>query len=113
VGADPVDHLGQPVREAGGRRLPGSDGVPPVAFGVPTGVDAEVVGADVRGGVDQWQEFLGRRIAQQGVHVVVENDRHPVVRRTSVTDRAALPGEGGEHTVPVCPGDERDGHCGE
>jgi len=107
---DPVDHLGESVREPRRRRFPGADGVPPVALGVPAGVDAEVVRPDLGRGVDQRQQLLGRRVTPQRVHVVVEDDRHPVLDRAPLPDRAALTRERREHAVDVGPDDERHRH---
>ena len=110
-GPDPVEHLGDPVREPGCGRLPRPDRVPPrfAQFGVPAGVDAEVLRPGRRGRVDEGEEPLGGRLTHQRVHVVVEDDRQPAVVVVPAPDRAPVGGQLGHGPVEPVVAD-RDGH---
>ena len=99
------DPLQTPVGEAGRRWLPVPHTRPPVtAVVVPAGVDAEVLGTGLGGGVDQRQQLLGGRIAHQGVHVVVDDHRQ-VRADEGPTDGAPVRGQGGDRALPTLPGD--------
>ena len=71
------------------------DRVPPVliGLGVPSGVDAEILGADPGRRCDQRHQPFGGRVAHQGVHVIVEDHREPAVVLVGAPDGAAVVGE--------------------
>ncbi len=97
--------------EAGGRRLPGPDGAPPVAvIVVPAGVDDEVLRAGLGGGVDQGQQLGRGRVAHQAVHVVVEDDRQPAVVGVRAAGGPAVAGEAGESDVGAAARGQRERH---
>ena len=108
---DRVKHLADAAGEPGGGRLPRADRVPPalVEVGVPAGIDAEVLRADLGRGVNQREQPLRGRVAHQRVHVVVEDHRQPPGVLVRAADRAADRGQGGDGPLePV----RADGHRG-
>ncbi len=76
--ADPFDQpFESTLREPLDRRPPLADGVPPAAalVVIPAGIDTEDLRAEIRGGLDQRQLALGRRVRHQPVEEVVVDDR--------------------------------------
>ncbi|MET3802625.1 hypothetical protein ABID70_002580 [Clavibacter michiganensis] len=109
--ADAIEHGGQAGREPRGRGLPVADARPPPGrVVVPAGVDAEHLGADARGGVDEGQELPLGRVALERVHVVVEDDGQRVARGVRTAGGAALGGEAPQRVVEGSGHREGDGH---
>ena len=114
--ADVVQHRGQAaVGESHSGRLPLADAVPPVGerVVVPARVDAEVLGARRGGRVDQRQQLGGGRIAHEGVHVVVEDDRQALGLGALGAQRAPVQGERPQGSLPAVAHGHGDGHGGE
>ena len=114
LGVDGVDDLAQPPGEAGGRRHPFADGVPPVPrVVVPAGVDAEHLGADLGGRADEGEELLRGGVAVERVHVVVEDDRHRGVVGVRAPRRATMIGQCRHGAGGIRGEGDRHGHARE
>ena len=90
VSADRVRHLADSARKAFPALLPFSDSVPPGSVRVPAGVDHKVLAARLRGRLDQRELLLRRRIAEQAVHIVIEDHRQLLVVPVRTADPAAI-----------------------
>ena len=99
-------------REAFVALLPLADAVPPVAVGVPAGVDTEVLAASLGSSVHQRIFLSGGGTAPETVHIIVENDGQFFIVLIFSADFSAVVRERAHGIVEANAGDTDGGRNG-
>ena len=87
---DIIHDLAKTARETLVRRQPFSDAVPPESVRIPAAVHAEILTPRFMRLINQRNLLFGRRISPQTVHIIIENNRKPLIITVFPADPPAV-----------------------